>query len=80
MFSMHVPKHLWGDVVLTSSYLINRMATKVLNFRTPLNHFKEFFPTLRLFSDLLIKVFECTVYAHTPTPTLTKLDSRAVKW
>ena len=25
MFSMHVPEYLWGDVVLTASYLINRM-------------------------------------------------------
>ena len=79
MFSMHVPKYLWGDAVLTTTYLINRMPTKVLNIRTPLNHFKEFFPTARLFSSLPIKVFGCIVYVHSPTPALTKLDPRAVK-
>ena len=50
-----VPKYLWGDVVLAVAYLKNRMPTEVLNFKTPLNHFSEFFPTIRLFFDLLIK-------------------------
>ena len=27
MFSMHVPNYLWEEVVLTSSYFINRMST-----------------------------------------------------
>lgn len=31
MFSMHVPKYLWGEVVLIATYLINRMSSKVLS-------------------------------------------------
>lgn len=30
-FSMHVTKYLRGEAILTASYLINRMPTRVLN-------------------------------------------------
>lgn len=43
MFLMHVPKYLWGDVVLIASYLINRMPTHVLKYNTPLDCFNFFF-------------------------------------
>ena len=79
MFSMHVPKYLWGDAVLTVAYLINRMPTKVLNFKTPLQHLKEFFPVVRLFSELPLKVFGCIAYVHSPLLSQTKLDPWAIK-
>ena len=76
MFSMNVPSYLWGDAVLTACYLINRMPTRVLNFQTPLGSFKTIFPTTRLTSDLPLKVFGCTVYAHISSPQ-SKLAPRA---
>ena len=36
MFSMNVPKFLWGDAVLKASFLINRLPTRVLKYNTPL--------------------------------------------
>ena len=39
MFTTNVPKQFWGDAILTASYLINRMPSKVLNYQTPLNMF-----------------------------------------
>jgi transposase InsO family protein len=35
MISMHVPKHLWGQAVLTAAYLINRKPSRVLEWQTP---------------------------------------------
>ena len=36
MFTMNVPKIFWGEVNLTSAYLINRMPFKTLQLQTPL--------------------------------------------
>ena len=44
MFHMNVPTHLWGDAILTSCYLINRMPTRVLNYATHLQTLKNTFP------------------------------------
>lgn len=41
MFSMNIPKYFWGDAVLTASYLINRMPTRVLQYTYPLNCFQK---------------------------------------
>ncbi|XP_060964985.1 retrovirus-related Pol polyprotein from transposon RE2 [Cannabis sativa] len=79
MFYMNVPKYLWGDAVLTASYLINRMPTKVLHYTTPLKCFKKFFPTSRINSDLPLKIFGSTVFVHLPKMSRSKLDPRAEK-
>ena len=34
-FNTGVPKHFWGETVLTATYLINRMPSRVLDFKTP---------------------------------------------
>jgi hypothetical protein len=39
LFSTKVPKYLWGEAVLTTSHLINRMSSRVLNLKTPLETF-----------------------------------------
>ena len=33
MMSTNVPNHFWGEAVLSSAYLINRMPSKVLNYK-----------------------------------------------
>ena len=44
MLSTNVPKYLWGEAVLTATYLINRVPSRVLNHETPLNCLKKCFP------------------------------------
>ena len=43
LFTNQVPKYLWGEAVLTATYLINRMPNKVLNFETSFDFFISFF-------------------------------------
>lgn len=36
LFTRNVPRHFWGDAVRTTTYLINRMSSRVLSFQTPI--------------------------------------------
>ena len=62
---------------LTVAFLINRMPSGVLNFQTPINVFKQMFPTSRLLTDIPLKVFGCTVFVHNHSLHCGKLDPRA---
>ena len=68
MFGGNVPNYLWRDAILTVAYLINRVPTHVLNYHTPLNNFKTFFPTCRLHTNPPLKVFGCTIFVHNTLP------------
>jgi hypothetical protein len=74
MFQMNVPKFLWGEAVKTVAYLINRMPSRVLNYKTPLgmltgnNHF-----------IVPPKIFGCTCFVHDHMNSVGKLDPRAIK-
>jgi transposase InsO family protein len=35
MFQMNVPKYLWSETVLTATYLINRMPSRILGMKSP---------------------------------------------
>nr|XP_033514343.1 uncharacterized protein LOC117279019 isoform X2 [Nicotiana tomentosiformis] len=59
-------------------FFINRMPSKVLQFKTPLSIFQETFPSSRLMNDLPLKVFGCTAFIHNRTQG--KLNPRANKY
>jgi transposase InsO family protein len=40
MMSMNVPKYLWGQAVLTATYLINRMPSRILDWKSPIEMLK----------------------------------------
>ena len=79
MVSMHMPKYLWGEAVLTSCYLINRMLSRVLKYDTPLQTLRKYFLRNQLTTDLPLQVFGCTVYVHIPNQLRNKLEPRAEK-
>ena len=79
LFPNQVPKYLWGEVVLTATYLINRMPNKVLNFETPFDVFHKFLPTNRVSSSLPLKIFECTAFVHIHSHNRGKLEPHATK-
>ena len=79
MFSMHVQKRFWGEAILTASYLINRMPSKVLGYNTPLKTLQSYFPLNRSFTNLEAKIFGCTAFVHVHDYNRNKLDPRAIK-
>ena len=79
LFTSHMPSQFWGDSILTTTYLINRMPSKVLSVVTPLQKFQEFFLHSRLGAHLPLSVFGSTVFVHAHAPKRNKLDPRALK-
>jgi len=76
MLDMHVPKSYLGDALLTTAYLINRMTSRVLDFKTPLEVLSPLFSTSK---GLSLKVFGCVCFVHIHGPARGKLDLRALK-
>ena len=70
-----VPQHFWGDAILTTCYLINRMPSFFLGDQVP--HFL-IFPNQPLFC-LPSPVFGCTCFVHILTPSQDKLSAKATK-
>ena len=80
MFTQSVPNSYWGEAVLTATYLINRLPSKPLNFKTPLSVFLEAFPHYsRALNNISPKVFGCTSFVHQNQINPSKLDPKALK-
>ena len=79
MFITHVTHSFWGEVVLTVGYLINRLPSKTLKFKTPLKTHCESYPSTPFFPSIEPKVFGCVVYVHNHSVSRTKLDPKALK-
>ncbi|XP_049935028.1 retrovirus-related Pol polyprotein from transposon RE2 isoform X2 [Nymphaea colorata] len=75
MFHRRVPKRYWGDALLTSAHLINRMPTRVLQGHSP---YSMLWPTQNPW-PLTPRVFGCVCFVHDHSPTLKKLDPRSIK-
>ena len=73
-----MPHHHWTDVVTTTVYLINRMPSKVLEFKTPLQTFSTFVP-LPTIQMLPPRVFGCVAFVHLHKNQRTKLDPCVVR-
>ena len=74
MYTMNVPKFLWSEAVLTATYLINRVPSRVLQMKTP---YEVLFGKNEFIVPL--KVFGCTCFVRDHRPSVGKLDPRAVK-
>ncbi|RDX67605.1 hypothetical protein CR513_53499, partial [Mucuna pruriens] len=79
LFQMSVSNVYWGEVVLTATYLINRLPTRVLNGISPIKHILSFFPSSPLMLSLPNRVFVCVAFVHSHNPHHGKLDPKAVK-
>lgn len=57
-FTTKVLKYIWGEIVLTITYLINRLPMRILDFKKPIKILNECFPTTRLTIAILFQILE----------------------
>ena len=67
------------EAVLTTTYLIYRMPSRVLKFKSPLKTFHSLYLTLQLVCRVPLKLFGCTAFVHVHPQNRGKLDARALK-
>lgn len=79
MFTARVSKYLWGEAIVTATYLVDRMPSRVLNFKTPLTVLNKTFLVSHLTFDLPPKVFGCGVFVHVRPHHCDKFEPRALK-
>jgi hypothetical protein len=63
-FQHQVPKNYWGEAVLTSTYLINQIPSRVIGFKSPLNYLSEFFLKNNFCSKIPPRIFGCHLCSH----------------
>ena len=74
-----VPENYWGEAILAATYLINRLPTRILGFKSPLEVLRENFPFLRISNGLTPRIFGCICFVHINSGDRSKLYSRALK-
>jgi hypothetical protein len=72
LFQNNVPKKIWPKAILTAVYLINRLPTVTLNFKTL---FEILYGRKTILGHLKVFGCTCSVYTH----KLDKLDFTSIK-
>jgi len=60
--------------------LINRIPSKVIGFKSPLNYLSEFFPKNNFYSKIPSRIFGYVTYVRIHKHHRDKLDARALKY
>ena len=74
LFQGNVPKSYWGEVVLTATYLINRILSRLLDNKSPVKVLKSFYPHFITSNGLTPRIFGCTTFVHVYNQHRDKLD------
>jgi hypothetical protein len=61
---MSVPKSYWGEAVLTATYLINRVSSRVIDNVSPIQFLISRFPSVPILQNLESRVFGCVAFVH----------------
>ncbi|KAL4282228.1 hypothetical protein GQ457_03G017580 [Hibiscus cannabinus] len=75
LFEKHLPKLFWAKAVATAVYLLNRLATKVVDGKTPFKAWSGSKPSVKH-----LRVFGSICYSHISANMRSKLDERAWRW
>jgi hypothetical protein len=73
-----VPSYFWDNAIIYATYLINRMPTKVNNFKTPLQVLSSHI-NIPSILNLSPRIFGCTAFVHILKSNRTKLDANTEK-
>lgn len=73
-YQSSVPIHLWGDCLLTATYLINRIPTSILHNKSPYEMLYDKSP-----SSKHLRVFGCLCFTSTLSQRQDKFSPRATK-
>ena len=79
MLATHAPKHFLGEAILTATYFINRMPSRVLKFQTPYCLLLQTYPHIRFVSNLSLQIFGYTPFVHNIQQNQSKLDPKSIK-
>ena len=74
-----LPKNLWCFSVMTVVHLINRLPTKTLKMKSPIEVLEQLFPKVRLRNNFTPRVFSCVSFVHLHGPSVDKLSVKALK-
>ena len=80
LFQGNGPKSYWGEAVLTITYMINRIPSRVLDNKSPVEILKSFYLHFRTSNGLTPSVFGCTAFVHVHSQHRDKLDPQAIKY
>lgn len=69
-----LPKHLWGECILSATYLINLMPSSVLKWKTP---YERLFNKQPIYGHL--RSIGCLCYAKNPKKRIDKFEAKRVK-
>lgn len=75
LINSNLPKNLWGEAILTATYLYNRTPSSSIGFKTPYELKYKELPDLDN-----IRIFGSLVYYKEPSNFIKKLDSRATPY
>ena len=64
---------------MTAIHLINRPPSRAIEFKRPIEIMEQHFPTVRLRSGLVPRVFGCVTYVYAQNMQIDKLSTKAVK-
>lgn len=72
LFQVNLPLKFWGDAILTAVYIINRLPSSILNWKTPFEVLHNKSPNYHFLLS-----FGCLCYITNTYPHKTKFDERA---
>ena len=79
LFHKNVPTQYWGEAVLTTAHLINRLPTLVLGFKSPIEILIKKFPNFNVSNNLIPRIFRSVAFVHVHSQNKGKLDPRALQ-